>query len=234
MKVAFIDDRENDIQILEGYLERYIKEKNENITVYLFLSSIEFLEQYHNDFDIIFLDIEMPGEDGLHVAREIRKKDTAVVILFVTNMIQYAICGYEVNALDFMVKPVEFFDFTVKLEKAINIVKRKKKQTLVIGKGDELQRVNIYDIMYVEKEKNNLVFHTVKEILYKRGSIADLKKYLEGAHFSECMSGCIVNLEYVDLIHKDSILIRGNTLPISRRMKKKFIQDYLEYAGEYI
>lgn len=231
MKIALIDDMQEDISRLEGYLKRYEKEKQRKLTVRSFLSSIEFLEQYQNNFDIIFLDIEMPGTNGVEVAKEIRQKDATVAILFVTNMIQYAICGYEVNAIDFMVKPVEYFNFTVKLEKAMGSVRRYESQSVLIGAGDELQRMRVSNIYYIEKDTNHLVYHTTKGVLRERGTMVELRERLSGMPFGECTAGCMVNFEHVELIHKDYVQAGEDMIPLSRRMKKTFIQEYLQYTG---
>lgn len=231
MKIALIDDMQGDINILEGYLKKYEKEKGKKMVVRSFLSSIEFLEEYQNNFDIIFLDIEMPGTNGMEVAKEIRSKDSTVAIIFVTNMIQYAIHGYEVEAIDFMVKPVEYFNFTAKLEKAMSHVKKSKDQIIVIGSGDELQRVKTSDIRFIEKDTNHLVYHLMDGIIRERGTMVELKEHLKGMSFSESSSGCMVNLEHIEMIHKDYIKVGNDTLPLSRRMKKSFIENYLRYTG---
>lgn len=232
MRVAFVDDREEDLRILQGHADRYRRERNEALSACSFLSSVEFLERYHCEFDVIFLDIEMPGEDGLNVAREIRKRDASVAILFVTNMIQYATCGYEVDAVDFIVKPIEYFVFCVKLEKAENRIRKRSGQMALIGTGGERRRLSVQDILYVEKDKNHLVYHTAAGEFRERGSMADLKQRLGAMHFSECMSGYLVNLEHIELIYKDSVYVGSAEIPISRRMKKIFIQDYMKYVGD--
>lgn len=232
MRIAIVDDMEEDRRILEEYLERYDEEKSLGLEIRAFASSIEFLENYKNDFDILFLDIEMPGTDGLSAAREIRKRDETVMILFVTNMAQYAICGYEVDAVDFMVKPVEYFNVTVKLEKAMNRVLRKEgEDALLVGTTEGMHRILVSHIIYVEKDINYLVYHTVNGTVRERGAITKLKERLPDFSFGECTSGCLVNYKYVDLIGKDSIQAGSQTLLLSRRMKKKFMQGYVEYIG---
>lgn len=231
MKAGIIDDTLEDIQVLKQYLEQYSKETNSLIEIRTFHSSIEFLECYQNDFDILFLDIEMPGTDGIETAKEIREKDSEVAIIFVTNMIQYAIRGYEVNAIDFMVKPVEYFNFTLKLEKAIHIVNQRVNQSLLIGSASDYRKIPIAEIMYIEKEKNYLAYHTTKGVFRERGTMTELRDKLSPFFFSESMTGCMVNLGFVDQVWKDEVYIGEDRLPISRRMKKQFVQDYVDYMG---
>ena len=106
LRVAIVDDLTEDSQRLADYLEQFQREHNMEIKMDVYNASFEFLEKYHGNYDVIFLDIEMPGSDGLEVAREIRTKDEAVGIIFVTGMAKYAVEGYAVHAIDFIVKPV--------------------------------------------------------------------------------------------------------------------------------
>ena len=109
LRVAIVDDLTEDSQRLADYLEQFQREHNMEIKMDVYNASFEFLEKYHGNYDVIFLDIEMPGSDGLEVAREIRTKDEAVGIIFVTGMAKYAVEGYAVHAIDFIVKPVGYY-----------------------------------------------------------------------------------------------------------------------------
>lgn len=98
LRVALLDDNTDDITLLQNYLRRYQEKNQIRMQVTSYVSSLEFMEEYDASYDVIFLDVEMPGMDGMQVAREIRKKDETAGIIFITNMAQYAIRGYEVNA----------------------------------------------------------------------------------------------------------------------------------------
>jgi DNA-binding LytR/AlgR family response regulator len=233
MKVAVVDDTQADAQRLEEYLARFQQERNLSMQVHTFLTSFDFLDACQGDYDVIFLDIEMPGNDGLEVAKEIRKKDEVAGIIFVTNMAQYAIRGYEVNAIDFMVKPVNYFNFTQKLDKALRSVRRQDQRFLLLNNENGMNRVLISDILYVEKNKNYLVYHTRKGDFQARGTMQELKGRLTGGstYFSECAAGCLVNLSYVMRVGREDISLSDVNLPLSRRMKKGFTQDYMDYVG---
>ncbi|MCB6286255.1 LytR/AlgR family response regulator transcription factor [[Clostridium] scindens] len=231
MKVAVIDDMQEDRSRLLAYINKFQTEYGEDIQADCYQASLDFLEEYHNQYDVVFLDIEMPGSDGIEVAHEIRQKDSEVGIIFVTNMAQYAIQGYEVNAIDFIVKPVGYYVFAEKLEKAIRIHQRQISRDLLLHKEDEIYRIPIKDIYYVEKDRDYLVFHTTKGDFRERGTLKMLKSKLEEAAFSECTHGCLVNVLKVTRIGKEDISINDIMLPLSRRMKKQFTQDYLDYMG---
>ena len=231
MKVAIVDDQQTDANVIISYINKYKQEFSENIDMTYFNSSVEFIETYKGEFDILFLDIEMPGSNGLEVAKEIRSKDSNVCIIFITNMAQYAVNGYEVDALDFMVKPVDYFNFKQKLSKAIRFVERHETKAIIVNAEDGVMKLDARDIVYIEKEKNNLVFHTLSEEFRERGSIKNIKNELLGLPFSECTSGCLVNFKYVSKVKKESVIVARTELPISRRLKKAFTQEFIDYVG---
>lgn len=232
MKIAVVDDSREDAQNLVTYLKQFQSDKKVLLEIHIFYASFDFLEEYHGEYDVIFLDIEMPGSNGMEVAKEIRTKDQAVGIIFVTSMAQYAIEGYEVNAIDFMVKPVGYFNFASKLEKAFRFYENRVQQEILISSKDGVYKLSLSEIYYIEKERDFLVFLTQKDRIRERGSIKDLKHKLLELPFSECTSGCLVNLSYVKRIGKDFIsLSTGVELPLSRRLKKQFSEAYIHYMG---
>ena len=233
-KVAIVDDLTEDSQRLADYLEQFQKEHDIELQTDVYNASFEFLEKYHGNYDVIFLDIEMPGSDGLEVAREIRTKDEAVGIIFVTGMAKYAVEGYTVHAIDFIVKPVGYYNFAVKLEKAIQFFEKRQTKEILINGKEGIYRISAAYVYYIEKDRDDLLFHTVQGDFQMRGSIKMMKEKLAGAPFSECTSGCLVNLECVNYIGKEELSLKdGTRLPLSRRLKKQFSQEYIEYMGGY-
>lgn len=231
MRAAIIDDDEQDRLRLQAYILRYQKESGDIIQTELFESSLDFLEKFKADYDIIFLDIEMPGMDGLETAYEIRRTDETAAIIFITNMAQYAIKGYEVNAIDFMVKPVNYYNFTDKLKRAIGFSQSRTRRDIILKGPEEIVRMPLSEIYYIEKDGNSLVYHTKQGEYRERGSMQKLKGKLDDGIFSECSSGYLVNLAHVEKIEKDMILADGVRLPVSRRMKKEFVRKFMDYVG---
>ena len=230
MNIFICDDNEADIAQIRSYTKIYFAMEPYDPLVKGFTSGDDLL----NDPlipDIVFLDIEMPHMDGMTAARKLREKDTGIKIIFVTNMAQYAIHGYEVDAVDFIVKPISYYVFVDKLKKALRYLNLNKEKMVVVHGNGEMMRIGSSQILYVEKDKNYLVFHTTKGNLQARGTMLDVEKELSQEGFSKCINGCLVNLKCVSKLEKDTVWIDEIQLPISRQRKKEFKEDFMRYLG---
>lgn len=231
IRIGLIDDDLDHLRLMKSFLTQYEKEEKVNFSIKEFNDGLKFVEDYDGNLDVIFLDIEMPHMDGMTAAKKIREKDQALGIVFVTNMAQYAIHGYEVNAIDFIVKPVSYYVFTDKLNKAIRFSRLNMEKDFVIQTEDSIIKLTSSQIIYVEKDKNYLVFHTKQGVYRSRGTISELEQQLSGEGFSECINGCLVNLKYVTKMEKDTVWVDEVPLPITRRRKKEFKEDFMKYLG---
>ncbi|PXX51953.1 LytTR family two component transcriptional regulator [Hungatella effluvii] len=231
IRIGLIDDDLDHLRLMKSFLTQYEKEEKVNFSMKEFNDGLNFVEDYDGNLDVIFLDIEMPHMDGMTAAKKIREKDQALGIVFVTNMAQYAIHGYEVNAIDFIVKPVSYYVFTDKLNKAIRFSRLNMEKDFVIHTEDSIIKLTSSQIIYVEKDKNYLVFHTKQGVCRSRGTISELEQQLSREGFSECINGCLVNLKYVTKMEKDTVWVDEVPLPITRRRKKEFKEDFMKYLG---
>lgn len=231
IRVALVDDEKEHCDLLKSYLKKYKEENKTQFSIVEYRDGLSFVEEYDPDLDVIFLDIEMPHLNGYETAKRIRKKDSSVGIIFITNMAQYAIRGYEVNAIDFIVKPVGYYVFAEKLEKAIYFAQKGKEKYLVLNQEDSIAKLRLSEVTYIEKDKNYLIYHTEKESFRARGAIVSLEEKLKTEGFSKCINGCLVNFRYVVKATKDTVWIGETPLPISRQRRKEFKRELLEYMG---
>ena len=139
-QIAIVDDEKIFTDQLEEYMVQYQKENPAEFQVEVFHSSIGFLETFQKDYDLILLDVEMPGLNGMELAHKIREVDEQVVLMFITNMAQYAIHGYSVGALDFVTKPLNYYTFAMKLTRALKRVPKKEATWIMLPLPDGVKR----------------------------------------------------------------------------------------------
>ena len=159
LRIAIVEDEENYISVLKGYLQRYKEESGEQIEVTVYHDGDEIAAFYRAQFDIILMDIEMKFIDGMTAAEEIRKIDSSVFIIFITNAPQYAIRGYEVGALDYILKPVAYFTFVQKLGRAVAKLKKRCEKWVTIPVRGGVVRTALSDIYYIESEGSTIHNH---------------------------------------------------------------------------
>ncbi|NCB62826.1 MAG: response regulator transcription factor [Clostridia bacterium] len=234
IRVAIVEDEADYRRQLTEYLRRYETESGENIEITAFTDGDEIAEGYKARFDIILMDVEMAYMDGMTAAEEIRKSDPEVVIIFITNMAQYAIRGYAVDALDYVLKPVSYFAFTQRLERAVARMRRREKRYLAVPVKGGTQKLEASQIYYVESRGHSLLFHTAAGVVTATGAMKDMEERLEGMHFCRGNKGYLINLEHVDGVRDGCAVVRGEQLLLSRPRKSAFLEALANYVGEVV
>ncbi len=232
VRIALVDDNRKDLAVMQKYLRDALDGGDYEFTYDSFTDSMAFIEEYDGKYDILFLDIEMPHLDGMELARRIRRTGSDCCIIFITNMPQYAVQGYEVDALAYLIKPVRFFHFSQVLKKAVDRVNKRRKEdrNIVINTRQEVKVVPSSTIRYIEVESHNLVFHTADGEFRTRASLKTLEQQLEGMNFCRCNSCYLVNLRFVDSIVGNTVRVGRDELLMSRNRKKEFLERYMKYT----
>ena len=231
MKVASVDDEQNMTKQIEAFLDRFRVESQMEVEARTFHDSRAFVETYDGSYDLVLLDVEMPGVNGIEAAKAIRGRDGRVSIMFITNMAQYAIHGYEVEAVDYVLKPLGYQDFAMKMKKALRYIERDASRQLVLDATDGKRAVKVSDIVYVEVIRHYLNFHTDAGVYEVRGVMREWEDRLWRYHFARCSQSYLVNLARVRSIQGNKCLAGGAELPLSRNRKNEFIQAFTRYVG---
>lgn len=232
IRIAIVEDEEYYVNQLTGYLEEYRKSEGEDFDITVYRDGDAITAEYKAQFDIILMDIQMKFVDGMTAAEEIRRMDAEVVIIFITNMTQYAIRGYEVDALDYILKPVAYFAFSQKLKRAVSRIKRRNSAYITLAVKGGIIRVNLADIYYVESAGHNLVYHTGSSSHLTSGTMKSAEEQLAGYGFSRGNTCYLINLAHVDGIQDKCAVVKGEKLQISRPKMNAFMQDLTKYWGE--
>jgi len=232
-KIAIVEDETVWQNALKKMLRAFEKEHDVTLEETLFTSIEDFLTGYKERYDLVFMDIELPGMNGMDGARRLREIDPVVTLIFVTNMAQFAVQGYEVSALDYLVKPVTYQNFAIKMRRALDTIgKTDGKRVVVYGKT-EMHSMNIQEILYVEVQGHHLLFHkTSGEVIDACGALSDLEAQLRGLGFSRCNTCYLLNMKYITKVYALNVLLSdGTELQISRRRKKDFVDEFAVYMG---
>lgn len=231
MKVAILDDEISVTSLLKDYLTKYSKESNVNFDITVFNNPEELIKS-ELAYDLVLLDVQMPKMDGFAVAKKIRElRGEQIIIMFVTNMAQYAIKGYEVEAVDYILKPISYYDFLLKIKKALRFINKKADDVMVIQSPTSKVVLNLSDILYIEVKKHYLIFHTLSGEYTMRGSMREMKEKLAKNNFSSCSNSFLINLQHVKKVKEMEVHIGNEILYMSRQGKKVFLNDLSLYWG---
>lgn len=232
LRIAIVEDEELYINQLTSYLKEYQRDYGEEIEITVFRDGDGIAFRYKAQFDIILMDIQMRFMDGMSAAEEIRKQDSEVVIMFITNMTQYAIRGYEVDALDYILKPVSYFAFSQRLSRAIVRIRKKASRQIIVPIKGGIVRVKVADIYYIESIGHNLIYHSASGNHISPGTMKAAEEELADTGFSRGNKCYLINLEHVEGIKDRCAIVHGEALQISRPRMKGFMQELIKYWGE--
>lgn len=234
VRTAIVEDTPAEVDVLRDYLTRYGSERSIVLDVSVFPSGETFLEQAKSGFELVLMDIEMPGLNGMETARRFRETDENACLLFVTRLASYAVQGYGVKALDFLVKPVTYENFCLKMDRAVTTIERNRKQEIAIQTPEGVRRLLIQDISYVEVMSHTLIYHTSEGDFSVRGSIRDCEARLSPYDFARCNNSFLVNLRYVNEIRRNDVLVGNVLLPIGSTKRRTFLQQLTEFMGDIV
>lgn len=181
---------------------------------------------------MILLDVEMPAMNGMDTARSIRLVDQEVLIMFITNLAQYALNGYEVQAFDYMLKPVSYSALAMKLKLALRVLQKNEDHSIILNQDGELFRVPLSHLYYVEIYSHRLCFHTMERDIdiNSTRTLSDLEQELKPDGFVRCHESILVNARYVDHIKGCALTVAGREIPISKNRRDEVLKELLACA----
>lgn len=231
MKIAIVDDEIREREIMAKYIGEWAEAKKELVEFSYFEGSESFLFSWEDvkDYALLVLDIEMGEMSGLELAKKIRFQDKGIPILFVTGYDEYMQYGYDVSALHYLIKPVN----KEKLFQALNKLSEKEEtvKSLILNSENEVRRIQINHVLYVEADGHGSIIHTVDEVIRLKESFGDIEKQvLPMGEAVKCHRAYLVNLRFVSAIQNANLILdNGENLPISRSQMKNVQQEFLRF-----
>ena len=232
IRVAIVEDDAEVQGVLQEYVRRYTRQYGTEFEVTVFADGVDILEDYRAVYDIIFLDVEMKHLDGMTTAERIRQMDADVILIFITNMAQYAIKGYAVGALDYVLKPVSYFAFSQRMQRALERMKHRTRKFISVPFQGGMRKLDISQIRYIEVVNHSLIYHLDGETLEAKGVLSELEDALTAYHFFRCNKCYLVNLEHVNGVNESCADVDGDQIQVSRPKKKAFLDALNNYINE--
>ena len=228
IRIAVVEDNDECADGLSSLLAKFSVECKERLDVKRFVNGLDFIDEYDAGFDVVFMDIEMPLMNGLETARLLRERDSSVALVFLTVMSQYAICGYDVGAAYFLIKPVGYEELSDKLKRILEKRKTEEKYVLFSGQ-DGVTRVPYKKIVYVESRGHWCIFKTADGAEHRKLTpMKNVEAQLGADGFLRSSNSFLVNILYVDGWSGTDVSVNGDSIPISRSRRKEFVNKLTE------
>lgn len=233
IRIGIVEDDPHSIDRLLSHLDRFQREHGERFHIAAFSDGGDLIADYRPDWDVLFLDIQMEHVDGMTAARRIREVDGEVIVVFVTSSPHYAVSGYEVGALSYLLKPVSYASFEQEMNRIITRLDQRNRRELLFTSVDGAHhRVAVDDIRYIESVRHRIEIHTLDATYAVVTTLTAMEEQLVGDGFIRCHSGLVVNLRHVTGVEGSECRIRGGVkLPISRPRKKEFLAALAMHIG---
>jgi len=235
IKIAFCDDELSVLNELRVLLDQYRVEHNQEIDYSAFQSPLELLAEVEKGarYDILFLDVLMPGETGIDAAAEIRKHDNNVKIIFLTSSPEYAVQSYAVGAYFYQLKPIWQESFFRLMDSVIASCEKERSESLILRCKTGITRIELRQLEYCEVIHRTLFMHlTSGKVLESIGSMDELSKQLEPyGCFLRPHRSYLINLDHVQMLSSNAITMSCLTeIPLPRGKYHEVKDAYLERA----
>ena len=230
MRIAICDDERN----IQKLIANKIKKQYREAEIIPFSSGEELLLS-EKQIDILFLDIQMNGKNGMETAKELRKKDKKVIIIFVTAMEDYVFQAFDVGAFHYIVKPIDDEKFADVLCKAVEEwksqsvhIREPEEKYMMINNGGVHRKVIIEDIVYAEVFNRKVVIHKLNDEIEYYGKLSDLEA-LVGDNFFRPHRAYLINLKYVEKYNATTIYLEKGTVLMAKQNYPEFVKRYMKY-----
>ena len=231
-RVLIVEDEPEEARRLTGLIERYGQASGDEFQVVWHASAVEMVSD-KSRYDLMLLDIDLPGVNGMEAAHLVRVYDEVTPIIFVTNLAQYAVSGYEVGATGFIVKPATYGSLRMNLDRAMRKVRQGASQSVRVSTDEGVRVVPVSQIVWIEIKGHRVTFHLEDaEDLESYGSLSQVEKDLAGAPILRVSKSFVANMDKVRRVSGLRLLLTsGDEIPISRARRREIVDTLNDYLG---
>lgn len=231
-RIGICDDEQGARFALRCALERHLERADMSYVIYDFSSAdgfLTWLRRHRSELDLVFLDIEMPGTDGMEAAKKIRENDTRLPIVFVTGYTDYVFDGYTVGALDYLIKPLNPKRLEAVLHRVQALIYQQEPETYTVQNTDGLFRIPLEQILYFMSDRRQVILVTKDRSFPFYGKLDEVVEQLDSS-FVRLHRRYFANIRAIDSLEGDLVHILGESLPVSRRQKPDVLHAIAEYV----
>lgn len=231
VSIAVCDDEPSCLNTMGYLIQEYFRNRHENISLALYTDISRFLAEFaKNRYDIAILDIMMPKMTGIDASKLIYEQDQNCIIAFLTSSPDFAIQGYGVNAVTYVLKPTTNENVSLLLDKCMARFEKQGSQRLLVKSGHIQKKINPECITYLESRNKEVFIHYGREVLVCYGKLRDFIPRLPGC-FVQIHKSYVVNLLHIDAMQRNAMITdTGQNLPISRQFHKLAVQRFFSHV----
>ena len=231
IKIAVCDDEHQQTEYIKSLVSKWADENNIKTNIEMYDSAENFKAVWSKNkiFDILLLDIEMSGQNGIDLAKEIRQSDMKLIIIFITGFVDYMPEGYDVSALHYLIKPIKEDKLFEVLDKAVKNIENESEQILAVTINRNDIFIPLRDIIYIESSLHYININTEIEQYKVKMPLTEIESKLGGGFF-KCTRSFIIGLRYVRKISKSEVILtNGITIPLGRGLYQDINKAFIKY-----
>ncbi len=233
IKIAICDDELHFLDHMEKMLHIYEEKSKQSFLIKKYVQSIRLMDAIREEFQIYFLDLQMPNMNGLELAKVIRKYDDRSTIIFVTSYREYVFDSFQYSVANYITKPITQIQINCEMDRALRKLNTFEQQYLGVKNNNGYMKIFLSDIQYIETYDRNVLIHCQggrNEIGHFK--MQDLEQHLSSYSFIRCHNSYIVNVNYINQIHDLSItLLSGEIIYTTKSRKKELIKKMAKQTG---
>lgn len=236
VRIAICDDLREQLELIQKAVQSYFKDKKEPIKVFTYQNAMDFVDDFekNGNFDIVLLDICMPGLLGTDIAAEMRKKKSRAEIVFLSTSEEFAVEAFAVRAAHYLVKPFTRAAFDQAMDRVMDSIRQRHSGKIVfrlVGGGIQVEEINA--LLYIESnghiQQVYMADHSMVETRQPLSSLFDTLESMAPGQFVSPGKGYVVNQSAIRLIKSDYIEIQGHKIPLAKRKYRQFQEQYLKF-----